>query len=104
MGDVYHTCPEREWFASFEKLDGGLVLFGDGHTCQGISTIHIQLSDGIVRELKDARYVSQLKKNLISVRALEAHGMRETFGEGILKMSKGLLVVLKSINAIICIT
>jgi len=22
---TYHVCPKRDWFASFEKLDGGLV-------------------------------------------------------------------------------
>jgi len=33
MGATYHVCLKWEWFASFEKLDGGLVMFGDGHTC-----------------------------------------------------------------------
>jgi len=39
-----------------------------------------------VKELKDVRYISQLKKNFISVGALEVLGLRETFGEGVLKM------------------
>jgi len=42
-------------------------------------------------------YVPQLKKNLISVGALEAKGLRGTLGEGILKMFSGSLVVLKGI-------
>jgi len=33
MGATYHVCPKQEWFARFEKLDGGLMSFGDGHTC-----------------------------------------------------------------------
>jgi len=33
-GATYHVCPKREWFASFEKLDGDLVSFDNGHTCQ----------------------------------------------------------------------
>jgi len=51
-----------------------LVLFGDGHTChvEGISTVHTKLSDGMVRELKDVMYIPQLKKNMISIEALEA--------------------------------
>jgi len=71
MGATYHVCLKREWFASFEKLDGSLVSFGDGHTChsEDIGTIRIKLSDRMVRELNDLRYVSQLKKNLISVEA-----------------------------------
>jgi len=52
----------------------------------------------MVRELKDVMYVPQLKKNLISVGALETQGLRETLGEGILKMFSSSLVVLKGIQ------
>jgi len=47
--------------------------------------------------LKDVRYVSQLKKNVIS-RVLEAQGLRRTLREDVLKMFCGSLVVLKSIR------
>ena len=52
----------------------------------------------MIRELKDMRYVPQLQKNLISVGALEAHGLRGILGEGVLKMSSGSLVVLNGIR------
>jgi len=96
----YHICPKCEWFASFEKLDGYLVMFVDGHTCQieGLGTVRIKLFDGMIKELKDVRYVPQLKKNLISIEALEAQGLRKTLGEGVLKMSSGSFVVLKGIR------
>jgi len=73
------------------------VTFGDGHTCQieGICIVHIKLFDEMIRKLNDVRYVPQLKKNLISVGVLEAQGVRETIGEGVLKMPSGSLVVLK---------
>ena len=73
------------------------MIFNNGHTChiEGIYTVCIKLFDGMMRELKNARYIAQLNKNLISVRALEAQGLRETLGEGVLKMSSGPLVVLK---------
>jgi len=102
MGVTYHAFPKRELFDSFEKLGGGLVSFGDGHTChmKGIGTVRIKLSDGMVRELKDVRYVSQLRKNLISVGALEAQGLRGTLGEDILKICSNSLVVLKDIRSI----
>ena len=32
-GTTYHIYLRREMFASFEKLDGGVMPFGDGHTC-----------------------------------------------------------------------
>ena len=51
-----------------------------------------------MRELKDVRYVPQLKKNVISIGALESQGLRETLGGGVLKMFSGSLVVLKGIK------
>ena len=51
-----------------------------------------------MRELKDVRYVSHMAKNLISVGALEAEGLRGTLGESVLKMSSDSLVVLKGIR------
>jgi len=39
-----------------------------------------------------------LKKNLISVKALEVHGLRGTLGEDIFKILSGSLVVLKGIR------
>ena len=46
------------------------------HPCnvEGIGTVRIKMDDGIVRELKEVRYVPQLKRNFISVGALEALG------------------------------
>ena len=36
---------------------------GDDHSCsvEGIGTVRIKMDDGIVRELKEVRYVPQLK-------------------------------------------
>ena len=76
------------------------MSFGDGHTChmEGICIVHIKLSDGMIRELKDVRFVPQLKKNVISIAALETQGLRETLEEGILKMFSDSLVILKGIR------
>jgi len=99
MGVTYHACSEREWFASFKKLDGGLMSFDDSHTChmEEIGTIRIKMSDVMLKKLKDVRYVPQLKKNVISIGALDK-GLREALGEGILKMFNNSLVVLKGIR------
>jgi len=52
------------------------VSLEDGHTCHIEGMIfRIKLFDGMVRELKDLRYIPQLKKNFILVRTLEAQGM-----------------------------
>ena len=45
------------------------------------------MDDGIVRELKEVRYVPQLKMNLISVGTLEALGLVISIRDGILRMT-----------------
>ena len=73
---TYHVCPYKDWFSNFEKLDGCFAVMGDDHLCkvEGIGTIRVKMFDGMVWELKKVRYVPQLKRNLISVGALEALG------------------------------
>jgi len=46
----------------------------------------IKIFDGMVRKLKDIRYIAQLKRNLISVGALEALGLEISIRDGVLKM------------------
>ena len=59
-----------------------------------ISTVHIKMFDEIVRELKEVSYVPQLKGNLISVGALKTLGLVVSIRDGILKMTKGSMVVM----------
>ena len=65
---------------------------------EGIGNILIRMFDEMVRELKDMRYVPQLKKNLISIGALEAQSLKETLRDGVLKMLKDSMVVLKDVR------
>jgi len=64
----------------------------------GKGTVRIRMYDGTLRELKEVRYILSMTKNIISVGALEAEGLKGTLGEGVLNMSSGSLVVLKSIR------
>ena len=54
--------------------------------------------DGMVRELKEVRYVPQLKKNLISVGTLKVLGHRVSIRDGVFKMTRGSMVVLKGVR------
>ncbi|CAL8990667.1 unnamed protein product, partial [Prunus brigantina] len=83
-GCTYHMCPIREWFSSFEELDCGVVLMGNNNACktQGIGKICLKMHDGTVRELSDVRYVPDMKKNLISLGALESKGLKITMEGG----------------------
>ena len=65
---------------------------GDDRPCnmEGIGTVHVKMFDGMVRELKGVRYVPELKRNLISVGALEVLGHGVSSRDGVLKMTRGL--------------
>ena len=73
---------------------------GEDFTCSmdGVRTVLIKMFDGMVRELKDMRYVSQIKKNLISVLSLEAQGLEFSRKDGVLKVLKGSMVMLKGLR------
>ena len=79
-GATFHVCPRRDWFARYEKLDGGVVVMGNDESCStvGIGTIKIKMHDGVVRELNEVRHVPTLTKNLISLGTLEAKGFKVT--------------------------
>jgi len=76
------------------------MSIGDDHTYRliGKGIVRIKKYDGTMRKLKNVRYIPCITKNLISIRALEAEGLKETLGEDTLKMSSGSLVVLKGIT------
>jgi len=100
MGATYHICPRREWFSSLEKLDSGVVIIENDVACQmtGIGTVRIKMFNGMVRNLTDVRYVPHMKKNIISVAAVELKGLKVTLENEILKVTKGSLVVMKRIR------
>jgi len=72
----------------------------DDHPCniEGMGTVRIKMFDGIVRELKEVRYVPQLKRNLILVGALKTLGLVVSIRDGVLKMIKGSMAVMKSVR------
>ena len=63
-----------------------------------IGTVHIKTFDGMVQKLKKVMYVPQLKMNLISVSALEALGLEVSIRDGVLKIIKGSMIVLKGVR------
>jgi len=73
---------------------------GDDRPCnmKKIGTIQIKMFVGMVRELKKVRYVPQLKRNFISVGALKTLRLEVSIRDGVLKMTKGSIVILKSVR------
>ena len=60
---------------------------------EGIGTVHIKIFARIVHELKEVRYVPQLKKNLISVCVLKTLGHEVSTRDDVLKMTRGSMVI-----------
>ena len=62
-------CPHKDFFVTFESIDGGKVLLGNNLACKvaGIGLVRIQMYDGSIRSLEQVRYVPELKRNLISL-------------------------------------
>ncbi|KAG6385148.1 hypothetical protein SASPL_153976 [Salvia splendens] len=73
---------------------------GNDSPCKtaGIGSIKLRNQDGSTRILKDVRYVPQLKKNLISLGALESKGLVVMMRDEILKATSGALVMLKGVR------
>ncbi|KAG8474336.1 hypothetical protein CXB51_034001 [Gossypium anomalum] len=96
-GCTFHMSPKWDWFTSYEIVSEGVVLMGNNASCKiiGVGTIKVKMFDGVVRTLSDVRHVLELKRNLISLSTLDSKGYRHTPESGVLKISKGSLVVMK---------
>ena len=73
---------------------------GNNNTCmtEGIGTIQLKLHDDTVKNLKEVRFIPEMKTNLISLGALEASGYTITLKDGRLKVFLRNLVVMKGIR------
>ncbi|GJX46602.1 hypothetical protein Tco_0271792 [Tanacetum coccineum] len=82
----------------YKEFDGGHVFMGNDSPCKviGIGTIQIRMHDGVVRTLTDVHHVPDLKKNLILLGVLDSKGFKYTSENGVLRVSKGALVVMKA--------
>ena len=64
-------------------------------TTVGINNIHMRMFDRQVRTLTKVRHVSNLKKNLLSLGALETHGYKFSSADEAIKVTKGFMTILK---------
>ena len=96
-GCTYHMCPDRESFFDYKSIDGGKVLMGNDFSCRIIGTgkIAIKQYDGGIKVLKNVRHIPELRRNLISLGALEDEGYGYKSINGSLKITKGSLIVMK---------
>jgi GAG-pre-integrase domain len=89
--------PNREWFATYDPSDGG-VLLGNDHLCKiiGVGTIKIKMHNYIIRILTDVRHILDLTKNLISLGSLEDADYKFQSDGEVLKVLKCALTLMKA--------
>ena len=97
FGCTYHMCTHKKWFFTFEELDDGVVYTcnDDAYRTTRVGSIKLKNHDGSTRVLTDVWYVLKMKKNLISLGALERKGFIVSMRDGIVKVISGSLVVMK---------
>lgn len=61
-----------------------------------MGSVKIKMHDGVVRTLTEVRHVPDMSKNLISLTTLDLGGCQFVGGDGVLKVVKGALVVMKA--------
>ncbi|GJW15070.1 hypothetical protein Tco_0019203 [Tanacetum coccineum] len=100
QGGSYHMTYKRDYLFDFEEYDGGNILFGDGRECRvrGTSRVQVQMRDGSSFVLDNVKYISELRRNLISMGTLEKEGFTVKMQLGKMKAIKGSLVGRKQLG------
>ena len=60
-----------------------------------IGTIKIKMFNGTIRTIGEVRHVNDLKKNILSLGQMDSHGYKIHVENGIMKIVKGELVLMK---------
>ncbi|GAV72345.1 hypothetical protein CFOL_v3_15833, partial [Cephalotus follicularis] len=91
----FHITPNRDWFTTYD-VNEGKVLLGDNNALKVVryGKVHIKMFDSVIRTL-EAWHVPRMKKNLISLGVLDSHGCKFTRENGIIKVLRGALVIMK---------
>ena len=95
-GCSFHMTPHKEAFKELKMVDMGSVKLEDDRPCQilGIGTVTMKTESGITFDLKDVRYIPDLKRSLLSLGTLEKMGYHVSLRDGKARVIKGSMVVL----------
>jgi hypothetical protein len=90
-------CLDGQWFETFKSCNVDTVLMGNDTMCKaiGIGTVKVRMFNGVVRTFTNVRYVLDLKKNLISLCTLDSLGYSYSIRDGVMKITKSALMVMK---------
>ena len=93
----YHMTPNKDWLNTYRLVNSNFALIGDDASCRvvGIGNIKVKMFDGVIRTLCDVRHVPDLMKNLISLGTLDSNSFNYKSTNGVMKVSKGFLTMMK---------
>jgi len=76
------------------------MLIGSETECnvRGIGTVQIKTHDGLVRTLSKVCHLPDMTHNLISLGTVEANGCRYPVENGVLKVMRGAMVLIKGLR------
>lgn len=83
-------CPTRVWFSTYEPFDGEIVLMRNNFKCKEIG-IGTHNQDIVICQTCS-------RQNLISLGTLDENGCKYTAEGGVMKISRGSLVLMKGIK------
>ena len=94
-GASFHLAPDRKCFSSYSASDQGHFRMGNEGTCRivGIGDVWLTTPTGCKLLLKDVRHVPEVRLNLISAGRLDDEGYTGSIRNGVMKFSKGSLIV-----------
>jgi hypothetical protein len=99
LGSVcsFHVTFNRNWFNTYMSVNSSIVTMGNGahYKITSIGNIRIKMFDGVVRTLSDIRHVPKVEKNMISLCILDSNGYGYKSEGGVMKVTKGAMVVMK---------
>ena len=90
--------PHRDWFCTYELVSEGYVFMGDDHALEiaGVGIVKIKMFNGSIRTIQGVGHIKGLKKNLLSIGQLDNLDCKTHIEDGILKVVKGALGVMKA--------
>jgi hypothetical protein len=94
---LFHMTPNRDWFDTYRSVNYGIVTMGNGvhYKITGIGNIRMKMFNGVVRTLCDVRHALEMEKNLISLGTLDLNSYGYQSEDGVIKVTKGAMVVMK---------
>ena len=93
----YHMTPNKDWFDTYRLVNSSSVMKGNdvSYRVVRIGSIKVKMFDGVINMLCNVRHVLDMRKNLISLGTLQGNVFNYKSANGVMKVSKGVLTVMK---------